>query len=803
MLAFIGWLSIHRQLACYLGVLLLAGGGAAAFTAIEADNVHVGVEWLAVTPAGTPWAVVMDGHREGRPPVRWLRYWDGQAFRQPEIRDSGYRMAPDVPNVATSLMPSSQPVTAEGAFARTGRCPFAGRDVCVTDATFTVRFVGGGDRAAWAIVRPYSGGEGQGYLIKLGDNGAGISETVPMPHWSTALPAPFYVARDGRVFHWGSSFLAVRGTNGVWRRSAAVLPSGGGNPHSLALVFERDGDVWIFVSPMLYRVDAGGGVTGRLVPDTPVAARNPVSHRWGDDRIVVWTGDYPPHARAFDIETLAPVSWPAFPAAWDVRESPVFVKRDGTVWLTKYSDQQAVVAVPPGATRPHEIPGVPFPHPRFEHGRGATALECADGTLFSGSAGVTLIAPDLTVRRYDWRHGLAGPSTDVQQTPDGRIWFINSGRIVSFDPSREPRSLPGGDCWEQVAELIDVVEMAGTNQPARTGGFFRFPRRDAHSIYGWEIHRLFEGTAIFLSFVGTPMAGEQIMHIEEDEAGRLVFLSSPYVSLVTAEGGKIGLRSDRARRFRYTPPCGVAAAAPPPDSCGRVLDVPLDPGAAWRQRIHLARTGDGAWDLIPESRTPVARFRFPSEGRQTCEVIAFDYGGRVPGALTFTVQAAFDLPETRRRDGGVPDAVVDVNAHPWRPPVRAVPSSAGGHLRLVWRPEDEAEWRPLDPVGGVSVVEIGRGERTLLFSAEEDEFWRDPSPLRLRVRVALPLDAYLDALQQGLSVYPVPEWAQRALRECGPEARAWLNELAEMAARRKRIEEAMRLLDSRPKGGGQ
>ena len=802
MLAFIGWLSIHRQLACYLGVLLLAGGGAAAFTAIEADNVHVGVEWLAVTPTGTPWAVVKDGEREGRPPVRWLRYWDGKAFRQPEIRDSGYPEAPDVHIAATSRVLSSDHASAHATFATAGRCVFAGRDVCVTDATFTVRFVGGGDRDAWAIVRPYSGVEGQGYLIQLGTHGTGICETVPMPHWATELPAPLYVARDGRVFHWGSSFLAVRGTNGVWRRSAAVLPSGGGNPHSLALVFERDGDVWIFVSPMLYRVDADCGVTGRLVPDTPVSARNPVAHCWGDDRIVAWTGDYPPHARAFDIETLAPVPWPSFPAAWDVREAPVFVRRDGTVWLTRYSNQKAVVAVPPGATRPHEIPGVPFPHPRCEHGRGTTALACADGTIFSGSDGVTLIAPDLTVRRYDWRHGLAGPSTDVQQTPDGRVWFLNNGRIVSFDPAREPRSLPGGGCWEQVAELADVVEMTGTNHPARTGGFFRYPRRDAHSIYGWETYRLFEGTAIPIVLVGTPIVGEQIMHIEEDEAGSLVFLSSQNAHPIIAEDGKVGLRSDRARRFRYTPPCGVAATAPPPATSGRELTLPLDPGAAWRQRVHLARTGDGAWELIPASQTPVARFRFPSAGRQTCEVIAFDYGGRVPGALTFTVQAAFDLPETRRRDGGVPDALVDVNAHPWHPPVRAVPSSAGVNLRLVWRPEDETEWRPLNP-GGVSVVAIGRGERTLLFSAEENGIWRDPSPLRLRVRVALPFDAYLDALQQDLRVYPQPDWAVRALRECGPAARARLNELAEMAARRKHIEEALHLLGSRREGGGQ
>ena len=800
MLAFNGWLSTHRRIACCLGLLLLAGGRAVAFTAIEADNMHAGVEWLAVTPGGTPWAVVMEGEREGRPPVRWLRYWDGKAFRQPEIRDSAYPEAPDAPGTVTPHVISGDSVTAHTSLAMAHRCPFAGRDVCVTSVTFIVRFIGGGDRDVWAIVRPFPVDVPHGYLIRLNDHGAGISETVPMSHWNSVRPAPFYVAADGRLFHWGSSFLAVRSTNGVWRRSAAVLPYGYGHPDSRALVFDRGGDVLLFVSPMLYRVDADCGVTGQLVPDTPVAVRNPMAHRWGDDRIVAWTGDYPPRAHAFNIDTLAPVPWPAFPAAWDVRESPVFVWRDGTVWLTKYADQKAVVSVPPGATRAHEVPGVPFPHPRAALGRGATALECADGTLFSGSEGVMLIARDLTIRRYDWRHGLMGLSTDVQQTPDGRVWFINNGRIIFFDPAREPRRLPGGSCWELVAELADVVEMTGTNHPARTGGVFRYPCQNADLDYGWEIQRLFEGVVIPVSLAGSPIAGEQVMRIEEDDAGRLVFLSSQVARPITAGDGKFGLRSEHARRFRYTPPCGVAEAARPPATCGRELALPLDSGAAWRQRIHLARAGDGAWELVPASRTPVARFRFLSAGRQTCEVIAFDYGGRVPGALKFTVQAEFDLPGTRRRDDGAPDTPIDVNAHPWHPPVRAVPSSSGANLRLVWRPEDETEWRPLNP-RGLSVVEIGRGERTLLFSAEEDGIWRDPSPLRLRVRVALPLDAYLDALQQDLRAYPQPDWAVRALRECGPEARARRNELDEMAGRRKRIEEALHLHDSRQGGG--
>lgn len=225
--------------------------------------------------------------------------------------------------------------------------------------------------------------------------------------------------------------------------------------------------------------------------------------------------------------------------------------------------------------------------------------------------------------------------------------------------------------------------------------------------------------------------------------------------------------------------------------------MPLNAGTAWRQRVHLARRGDDPWQRVPHGQTPVARFRFPTKGPHRCEVIAFDYGGRVPGTLTFTVKAEFDLPETLRRGGGSADDRIDVSSHPWYPPVQAVPTQEGRTLRLVWRREDETEWRPLEPGTGVSVAALGRSEQTVLFSAEEDGFWRDQSPLRLPVRVTLPLDAYLTALQQELTIYPTPDWVLRALHDCATDARARLDELAKLAARQKKIKEGLQRLGNR------
>lgn len=549
---------------------LLLVGTATAFTAIETESPNVLIEKLVLTPGGTPWAIVVVSGGNNQKEVRYLRYWDGATFRKPDCHDA-HRLTPELPPpLVTSAMSLSSIRDPSGELDSKSRREstlssmlivdrqrvFEEENISMIGNRSFVTFIGGGDRDAWAIMRSLFDNEKPLRLMKLGTSEVDICESVPTAKWAPVLSAPLHVTRDGRVIHWGPSFLAVRSTHGVWRRCAAVLPSSGSGSgrQASALVIERQESVWLFVSPMLYRVDAEGTVTGRLVPNTPVTDHNAVAHRWGDDRIVVWNGNYPPQVTCFNIDTLVSVPWPPFPSAWDVRGSPVFVKRDGTVWLTKYMDRTTVVALPPDADRPYEIPDVPFPHPHFGHGQGPTALECTDGTIFSGSDGVALIAPDHTVKRYGWRHGLAGLSTDVQETFDGRLWFLNSGRIVSFDPSREPQPLPGANCWEQLPPITDGpdgLRVVGTDHPARTGGYFLFPARGkGRSIYGGSVQRLFEGVALPVSLEGTPLVEEAIMRIDEDQSGRLLFLVASYIHPYAPEDGEFGLR------FRYTPPSG-------------------------------------------------------------------------------------------------------------------------------------------------------------------------------------------------------------------------------------------------------
>lgn len=791
--------------------LLTAGAFAQALTFIETSSADSRIERLVLTPQGTPWMIVATPGARRHESAFQLVHWDGKTLRPPGDRGAlllGRDARPPEPfpvsradTVSRSEAASNKNGPALASRGEDRRAPFQDREISVTGAYFTAAFFGGGDREAWAALRSPRDGGATGQLLKLGTGLIEASDTYR--NQSAGRESPLYVARDGRVFNWGDSFLSCRQTNGAWVRAEAALPM---NHRALPpVILERGDAVWFFVSPMLYGVGADGRVTARQVPGVPAGDRNTFAHRWGNNRIVVWPGEFQRPTVAFDIDTLEKAVWPVFPSGLNVWGAQAFSTRDGTLWLSCSEDRKmSTVLLRPDSLRPVVWPDVPPLAPKAGLGLGPTAFECADGTVASGADGLILIKRSGGMTRLGWTFGLTGPSSDLQEDREGRLWFVNSGRAVIFDRTRRPEPVPGADCWAELPVPnpgTDGVQTDGTNQPALSGGFFRYPKRADGYLEEGPVVREFGGHSLPICLEGTPLAGEYVMRVSEDAEGRLSFLAAPVqaVRAFATADGEGGVRSASVRRFRYTPPLGLAFFAPPPGTCGRSLEVPLTPGAARRQRAYLARAGDGLWQRVPDGRTLAARFRFPTNGVYRCEVIAFDYGGRVPGVASFTVAAQMELPETLHAGGGDVGAPVSVNAHPWFPPVRAVPSAGGDSARLVWRFSNEEAWRTFDPAAGISVVELGRGERPLLFSAEEDGFWRDPTPLRLEVRMALTLDGYLAALQQDLYSAPAArERALRALRDCGPDARARLDELNELAARGERIRAGIQVLRGQP-----
>jgi hypothetical protein len=711
---------------------------------------------------------------------------------------------------------------------------------------------------------------------------------------SPGRDSEIYVARDGRVFNWGESFLACRQTNGVWVRAEAALPLN--HQAVLPVIWEREEAVCFFVSPMLYRVGPDGSVSGQRVPNVPAGDRNAYAQRWPPHRIVVWPGSFSAPVSAFDSETLAKVTWPADLAEMNVWGATAFSTRDGTLWLSGGEGLPAsTVLLRPDVLRPVVWRDVPFPATRARIGGGKTVFECADGTVASGADGLAMISPAGKTKRFGWEHELSGPSWDLHEDSEKRLWFVNDGRVVIFDRSRPLGEGEAKTRWEEVAvgcdtwlfqpqpgeiacfakdepvllrwnghgwrrqvipfnpsgyilhrtddrgviwvgrtagspwyridndsvrsfpdeaaakvaalaegarQFIDNLGSASeeTNDPAISGGFFHYSVREeglfemVPAVRTFGEHRMTVGTA------GTPFAGDYLMRVCEDKSGNLWFLVSPPHEVRTfgKRTGECGVRSKSVRLFRYTPEVReLAFSAPPPETCGRSLDLSLRPGAAQRQRVLFSCVDGQPWERLGGG-TPRVRFRFPTNGVYHCRIIAFDYGGKIPGEASFAVKARMELPDTQLDE----TEPVLVSGHPWFPPAHAVPTIGGGPVRLLWRNVDEKDWHPLDTACGLSVAALRRGQQTLFFSAEEDGFWRDPTPLSMDVLVALPLDEYLRCLQAELgSANPdLRARARKSFQDCIPEVRERLTELEEIAGRCERIAEGLRVLSLRPQG---
>ena len=784
----------------------VCGDAGAALKVIEAKVPDSRIVRLALTPAGTPW-VVLETPTDQRNIYAYRLTRAESATLTPTVpQETGVKTTPEN-NLFSSCLSSCRPLGGErGTAALLGEAKvrIMPHTYCVTGTSFSVSLCGGADRDAWAVMALEGSEEKR--LLKLGDGGIDVVETCRAHIKGTQTSV--YVARDGRVLNWGESFLAVRSVTGTWTRAEAVLPVSykGLQP----VIIERGDTIFVFESPMLYRVGPEGKITETRIEGMPVGDHNVVAHVWDGTRIVVWSSGFPPTVSAFDITTLQPVAAPFLPKAWNAYQDRAFPTRDGSLWLSgREGDTPVTIQVPPGNRPPLLRPDIPFPVPVAHLLLGPTAVECADGTVASGQHGLTLTSPRGQVQCLGWREGIFGMSSDLQEASDGRLWFVNGGRVLALDRSVPIGPFAGAACWQELpvpeSGIAPDILSKDVSAPARSGGFFHYPNASKR-LNGGVPEREFDGHRIAVRLVSTPLFDMCVTDINEEADGSVTFLACDGQAMAMLMCGEAAGSKGRKliHSFRYGPPTGVSFSQVAPAVCGRMLDRPLAvPDVVRWQRVHLARVGDGPWQRVEISAQPTVRFLFPSNSTYRCEVIAFDYGARVSGAASFSIVAKVPTPDTQLNVVQDATQLLDVNEHPWFPPVRTLPSTEGGIRRLLWRDEEETEWRPMDIARGLSVIELGRGERTLLFCTEEDGVWRDPSPVRLRIRVALPMGAYLEAIQQELSSH-IPAHRERAihaLRACLPEAQAEQEALKRLVDRQERIAEGIRRLEQ-PKRRG-
>ena len=281
-----------------------------------------------------------------------------------------------------------------------------------------------------------------------------------------------YVARDGRVVSWNTRRVAL------WRRDAwSFLPAPVSRDEGLPVFLEHDGHISMVCALVMHVIDPDGGlVTQRPGWKSPTFG----CLQWqGSVALRTVRGAAAPEA--FDLLTGAPLPLPA-PFA-SVREPITQLMRSagGKVWaktgqalyclepgvgVSRFSlpteGEMEILAIADGA-RPEG------PAPAGHHGWDVFFRDGQAGLSRWNAAGV---------ERWDARHGVSGPITQVRPSPDRTLWFLAGGgggwrlfRVPLQDPPPETQEhafarwqtfkiRPGSRLMEMDGSLAFIPESA-------------------------------------------------------------------------------------------------------------------------------------------------------------------------------------------------------------------------------------------------------------------------------------------------------------------------------------------------------
>ena len=225
---------------------------------------------------------------------------------------------------------------------------------------------------------------------------------------------------------------------------------------------------------------------------------------------------------------------------------------------------------------------------------------------------------------------------------------------------------------------------------------------------------------------GTPLAHRGVSARHVDRKGNLWFWLGQESKAACCRTGDLRVTARGAEDPRQSDRLAIRAALEP----------------AFKNVRYESRLSEAeAWQPLQTPAGVPVRVRFPHSGAYTCEVAAVVLGERLPHTARVTHTARVALPDTRLEFPPDTAEPLPVSRHLWRPPVAAVPTSfmRSKACELVWRPAESSEpWQPLDAGGSFPLRRLGtNGVYRLEFAAREEGFWRDDTPVRLTVRLAL------------------------------------------------------------------
>ncbi len=358
----------------------------------------------------------------------------------------------------------------------------------------------------------------------------------------------------------------------------------------------------------------------------------------------------------------------------------------------------------------------------------------------------------------------------VEESPDRYFPVIQTRRGLQlfFDVDEFQRALhtPGGT---EPVSTTSVLIPHGFDLvvPSPAGGAWLLGKNTSRGI-----RRLFGPQLLDVDLAGSPLAGKPVRAVHETPQGDLWFLT---------------MYDRRVRVLRHRMSQLTISCKPMPKTCGRELSVSItaEPARLSNGLQVLARL-NGNVQLGAVDDKGAYRFRFPVSGEYRCELLGLRLGGVVGNAPEFTVAATVELPETEW-DNASSD--VALRTFEWRPPVAIKSTSADVSQEIWWR-RDEGAWMSLASDGVVTMAGCEPGEYQFEFRAEEDGFWRDPTPVAVTVSYEPDFDAILAGYcEQMLS-------PDRQVRELALNRISQLGRLIEshLARKLKQAEEASRLL---------
>jgi len=231
--------------------------------------------------------------------------------------------------------------------------------------------------------------------------------------------------------------------------------------------------------------------------------------------------------------------------------------------------------------------------------------------------------------------------------------------------------------------------------------------------------RIFGGRYFRCDFADTPLAGvHEIELIIEDRERNLWVDAGTY-------GGARHVFLKRLHDFRlkvHDFPAEVKRAV-----C--ITADPLLPGLDADKMRLFWRFEGGSWQGGDQGNS--VKIAFSKPGSHSIELLGMDRQGGTSERVTLAVKATVPLPETRL----VEDRRFTIKDVVWAAPVELVPTERDACPQLSYR-IDSGQWQAASEDHIIPVAGLEPGKHVIELAAVEEEFYRDLSPLRLRVRYA-------------------------------------------------------------------